>query len=337
MTRRSGTRATEFDRAEAYKWASPKVAWLRSLSKRVPREGALYPAGPWTVLKLLAVQYTADFCLGIMAAPSKTTGRPRQGFGAVVYVDLNAGSGLVSIRDTRAVVAGTGLIGPGLSVREGRRPFDYHILVEPDQQRAEALERRVGTLLPADAFRIIRKGADEATSEVLAEIKARNANFVLVFDPYGFQEGSEESWARILRERSHGDLIATFQTKLAVRHTARSIAPVVGDAILEGTTDDHLTTEEALEAFRRSVARCRQVVQSARVRAGDTGYFYDVVYATRQSKSLTNDWAAAFKRVKNRLDALDGTAIKTMLTIRTLERGIEAWEPETDAKGDLGE
>lgn len=286
------------------------------------------------MLKLLAVDYTADFCLQIMSAPHRNSGAPRQGFGSVIYIDLNAGSGLVSIRGTKALVAGTGLIGPGLSVRGNHRPFDYHILVEPDAARATALRRRVSTLLPAEAFQVLQKGADDATDEILAELKSRRANFLMVYDPYGFQEGSEESWGKILRDRSHGDLIATFQTKLATRHTAKTISPVVGAEAVAGAEDEHLTTEEALKAFQRSILRWRPVVMPARVRAGDTGYFYDVVYATRQSKSITNDWATAFGRVRDKLNALDGTAIRTMLTYRTLDRGLEEWSSGTGAKPD---
>jgi three-Cys-motif partner protein len=297
------------------------VTWLKKLAKGVPREGHVYQTGPWTVLKLLAVYYTVDFCVRIMAAPHHETGEPRQGFGSVVYIDLNAGSGLVGIKDTKAIVAGTALIGPGLSRENPTRAFDYHFLVEPDEGRANALELRLAALLPRERFRVIRKGADDAIDEIVPRLVQTNANFVAVFDPYGFQEGSEKSWARLLGGRRRGDLISTFQTKLATRHTARTITPVIGAGILDGLEDSHLTTSEALEAFRTSVKRHRPVVRDVRIRAGDTGYFYDVLYATRASRT-GEDWAGAFDRVKAKLEALDGTRIRTMLKYRTLERGL---------------
>ena len=117
---------------------------------------------------------------------------------------------------------------------------------------------RVGALIPKDRFRVIQRGADEAVGEILDIVRSGNANFVAVFDPFGFNEGSEESWARLLRERDHGDLIATFQTKMAVRHTAKSIAPLVGPSVLDGHEDEHLTTEAALKAFTESVGRYRR-------------------------------------------------------------------------------
>ena len=293
------------------------------------REGPVYGPGAWTVLKLLAVQYTVDFCLKIMAAPNRESGKPRQGFGSVAYIDLNAGSGLVRPKGTKSILAGTGLIGPALSRDNPGRAFDMHFLVEPDPGLAQALEVRVGALIPKDRFRVIQRGADEAVGEILDIVRSGNANFVAVFDPFGFNEGSEESWARLLRERDHGDLIATFQTKMAVRHTAKSIAPLVGPSVLDGHEDEHLTTEAALKAFTESVGRYRRVVQAVRIRAGDQAYFYDLVYATRLSRT-GGQWADAFGRVKARLEALDGATMKTMLNYRTLERGLDAVaEPET--------
>ena len=321
-TRSKASRINAGKQAAAYAWASPNVIWLKDLARIVPRDGPIYETGPWTVLKLLAVRYTLDFCIRIMAAPYRETGRPRQGFGAVVYIDLNAGSGLVRPRGTKAVLGGTALVGAGLTRENPSRGFDFHFLVEPDAERADALARRARALIPDSQFKVITAGADEAASEILDYLKLRNANFVAVFDPYGFNEGSEKSWARILADRDHGDLIATFQTKLAVRHTARAILPVVGSEAIAGAEDEHLTTAEALDAFRGSVGRYRSVIRDARIRAGDTGYYYDLIYATRASR-IGEDWSKAFDRVKAKLEALDGAKIRTMLNYRTLERGLE--------------
>jgi hypothetical protein len=317
---------------QAFEWASPKVTWLRELAKSVQTDGPIYEVGAWTVLKLLAVYFTLDFCRGIMAAPHKNSGKPRQGFGSVVYVDLNAGSGLVKIKGTKASLAGTALIAAGLSHKHPTRPFDYHILVEPDEAKAEALRSRLGMLLPDERFLIIKDGADQATPRILSELGARKANFVTVFDPYGFQEGTWESWGRILSERPHGDLLATFQSMLATRHTAASFAPVLAEGALGGLADKYVTSGAALDLFLESVQRQRKVVKTARVRSGFTGYFYDVIYATRLSNA-GDDWSGIFDRLKANLEALRGVEMRTMLTHRTFERPLDGFPGSgTDAK-----
>jgi three-Cys-motif partner protein len=100
-----------------------------------------------------------------------------------VYLDLFAGSGLVSIEGTPDVVGGSPLV----ACSGGK--FDYSILVEIKKQKAEALDERLGVFLPKEKYHVIQGNCNEKVDEIISEIKSKVSKpIILAFvDPEGME------------------------------------------------------------------------------------------------------------------------------------------------------
>ena len=133
-----------------------------------------------TVLKLITVHYVSDMFTKI----ARSDNRKIQGFDGAVYVDLFAGTGLVKVKDTGDIVAGSA----PCAVMSGRG-FDYSVMVEKNKNRCKFLKERMSMIIPKDNFEVINGDANKVIDDVISKIKDRfNNPIILAFvDPEGIE------------------------------------------------------------------------------------------------------------------------------------------------------
>lgn len=106
-------------------------------------------------------------------------------WGQRVYIDLYAGAGYNLIKDTRTILKGSPLVALTVS-----NPFDRYIFCERDEEKIEALKKRVKAVAPDANVVFINGKCDECADEILGAIPSHSSsNKVLslcMVDPYDF-------------------------------------------------------------------------------------------------------------------------------------------------------
>ena len=134
----------------------------------------------YTALKLIVLHYTAE----VFSKVARHANQRSLGFDGAVYVDLFAGTGLVKLKNTKDIVAGS-----APCAIKNKHGFDYSVLVEINRDNYTCLKDRVSRIIQQDKFDIICGDANDVITEVIGKIKARYNNpIVLAFvDPEGLE------------------------------------------------------------------------------------------------------------------------------------------------------
>ena len=102
-----------------------------------------------------------------------------------IYVDLYAGAGYSRIKGSQAQVMGSPLIALSVST-----PFDKYVFCEEDEEKLNALKKRVRTISPSANTAFVPGTCDECVDEILKAIPMGSAsNRVLslcLVDPFDF-------------------------------------------------------------------------------------------------------------------------------------------------------
>ena len=160
-------------------WLSEKLSSLLGWAKELPEDGPVTKYRYFTALKLIAVSFYSSVFVRVVKGQTE---QPKVG---AVYVDLLAGTGLVSIKDASSP---TYLAGSPICAAFAEKEFDYIVCVESDRDKCDALERRLAKVRTAE-FDIIRGDCNDKIDEVISKIKSKYTNpIVLVFvDPEAFE------------------------------------------------------------------------------------------------------------------------------------------------------
>jgi len=303
-----------------YQWTKEKVDRLRKIAALVQSgtKDVVDEEGAWTVLKLLSSFQLHGTYLPIMC------GQRDKGYvDRLFYIDLNAGSGLVHVEGTQALVPGTALIGANVHRVHEHESYDYdydhYIFVEPIEKKAEALEQRLLEWLPKDKFTLIRKGADDAVPMILSMLTKRD-HYLCTFDPYGFEQGTWNGYGKLIANTARGDMFINFQTTSVKRTSEQNRKNFFGP----NYPGDYLdrSEDEILQSFRRDIlGPNRAVVEDVRIKGGDGfRYYYDMVYAVAQTGGGAR-FMKAFRDLERRVAKLTGDDIKGMLS----NQGLDKW------------
>jgi len=163
-----------------YDWIRDRLRIITDLGTRVNDGGIVNEYSCHTALKLISVSYYSTIFSGIVRSPRQR----EMGYDGAVYVDLFAGSGLVKVRETGDILAGSTICAAANS-----HGFDYIISVEKDPDFKLALESRLAKVAPSGTFSVIEGDCNSCISEVVRMIKRKFKNpIVLAFvDPEGME------------------------------------------------------------------------------------------------------------------------------------------------------
>jgi three-Cys-motif partner protein len=300
--------------ASDYEWLSQKIDYLRKIAEPVREihRDVLYEAGAWSVLKLVTQDYLNDVYLSIMAN-QRRLGR----WNRLFYIDLNSATGLVRIENSRVVVAGSAIVGANTWKRGPDRAYDHYVFVEPRTEWVDALRARLTGILPSDRFTVYAEGADTAVPKIVAQLGETKSHYLSVFDPFAFQEGTWDSYGRLLQQTGRGDMIVTFQTTMVKRATPEIVGRFFG---AYATEYRDLPESGILDLFKRNLRPYRDVVEHVRITAGGRygRYFYDLIYAVARTKR-GNPFMRSVAQLKDRIQALTGEQIDRMVGYHSLD------------------
>lgn len=300
--------------SEGYDWLSEKVEHVRAIAAGIRgiRRDVVYEAGAWSILKLVTLLHLNDIYLSIMANQ-----RALGHWDRLYYIDLNSATGLVRIEGTKTVVAGSAIVGADTWRRGPKRAYDHYIFVEPKAEWASALDERLRSILPRDRFTVYAEGADTAVPKIIERLAEANSHYFSVFDPFAFQEGTWESYGKLLQATRRGDMVVTFQTTMVKRATPEIVHKFFGPYATEYRD---LSEEGILSLFKNHLQPYRAVVEHVRVAAGGKHgrYYYDLIYAVART-ARGNPFMRGIQDLKERIESCTGEQIDRMLGSHSLE------------------
>lgn len=111
--------------------------------------------------------------------------KQKNNYDGAVYIDLFSGSGLVKLRETGDIIAGS----PLCALSHPDMNFDYAVCVEKDKKKSQVLEQRLDKILPKEKFNVIQGDCNAVISNVVNNIKSKFSNpIVFTFvDPEGME------------------------------------------------------------------------------------------------------------------------------------------------------
>ena len=162
-----------------FTWLKNKLEKLCSLGQELLDDNKRTKYNSHTALKLVSVNYISDMFTNITRSPKRKT----QGFDGAVYIELFAGTGLVEVKDTGDIIAGS----TPCAVTSGKG-FDYSVLVDKDRESCNALQQRIPKI-SQDEFDVVRGDANIVIDDVIEKIKTKFDNpIVFAFvDPEGME------------------------------------------------------------------------------------------------------------------------------------------------------
>lgn len=233
-----------------------------------------YETGAWSAIKLLTI-------LRFVPIYTKIIPKYPQYFRKMYYIELLAGAGLCKIRPRGDVVAGSALMAATLCYE----PFDEYILVEKEEERANALEQRMRIV--TKNLTIYKCDCNECIGDIVNRMETKS-HYLAFVDC----EGVEVEWRTLQTLLGKpGDMLFNFQSQSVARLVGRAKK---GKSALEETLnrffgDDgwkkHDSPDSLLHYYIEKIRymTSRDIVLSFPVK-GPRGFRYDILLATRRTR-----------------------------------------------------
>lgn len=295
-------RAKMDDRA----WVEKHFAALERVAAKAMarRPDVLEHVGAWTVLKQLAIKNILGVYLPIL--------RNQPWAKRLVYIDTHAGCGINALRDTKRQIAGTAL----LPFAGGDARFAHYHYVEIDDAKRTALEERLSLFLPKDQYTIYPEPAIDAIKKIVAAERVTGTHQLCVVDPYSMSQINWDGLAQIMKA-SPGDLVINFPTTEPKRTTQEIAESFFGTGAVRGLLTAETTEQDLLDFFLARLQEHRPVVRTVRIQSGEGRFYYDLVYATRKTRS-DSKFVAAIDEVRARVEGLTGADVMRIIGNRRL-------------------
>jgi three-Cys-motif partner protein len=272
-----------------------------------------YTARKWTPIKLILLMYYMDMYSKIMFRR-----KDELKISELIYIDPLAGAGTNKIQETGDVIVGSPIIGIVFSSYK----FDRYFFAECDAQKRDALQSRIGRLLPSDKF-VIKSDCNELlnyAADHMSNLRGRS-HYVMFIDC----EGIEPKWENMIKVLHHpGDLIFVFQTKVIWEQIVRWKNL---DAVLSffGTKDFmNAKQEELVWVYKKQIASVktlrgkeRELVDHVPVRGDikEGTFYYDVIFAAEKTSGGSPWFGGLLDYVKKRIAKHTGRSVEHALDV----------------------
>lgn len=162
-------------------WIRSKLKKLLEIARKVQDNEIMNQYAEYTALKLISIQYYKTTFLNVV----KRNEKARRYYDGAIYVDLFAGSGLVKLKGTGDIIAGS----PLCALSNNELNFDYAICVEKDRKKSEILDKRLAKIIPKEQFKIIQGDCNIVIDDVIQTIKGKFRNPIIFtfVDPEGME------------------------------------------------------------------------------------------------------------------------------------------------------
>lgn len=273
----------------------------------------------YSALKLISIYYYSEPFLKV----AKNDERLKQGYDGAVYIELFGGAGLVKLKDTGDLVAGSALC----ATADKTKNFDYVICVEKDSKRKHTLETRLAKILPKEKFDVIQGDCNNCINDVISSIKKKfNNPIVLTFvDP----EGMEIKWST-LQTLSDAFSSQDFMINVSASGATRVKGKLEkGDFSPLKTWESYWGNEDAMdillelaqgstveEQYQEKINRVLGKPMGATIAVRDNGDIiaYYILGYTRKTVGGSG-YANVFTALKQRIEKEDRRSVKRFLDV----------------------
>lgn len=284
-------------RQSSAEWILEKIKALADASEELIAVSDIhYPGHAWSIVKLLLLWGWVYVYTTII---------PRH-FNYYRYIDLLAGSGTTSVKETQDVVVGS----PFVAHLFARNPFRSYVYVEKRRDRSEALRQRAKKLIGKKA-QVLKGDCNELIQTILPEEK-RSHSLIFIDN-----EGFDVVWNTVEAIlEANTDVLILFPTSSVMRIaksgcTWSSLNRFYGGGSWRDAQDEEDFLEIYLQQLKERFETLRKKqVYISNVRVGSGQFFYDIVLTCKKGPYIR-----AWQYLKKRLDWKDPRIIETTLDI----------------------
>lgn len=294
------------------------MSWLLKWAEDLPKGEPVTKYSYFTALKLIAVHYYSSVFVKVVNSQIR-----KGNADAAVYVDLLAGTGLVSIKKANPTTHLAGSPICAASTEYGG--FGYTVCVESDAAKCDALKRRLKTKITAKRFAVIHGDCNEKVDDVISSIKSKYKNpIVLVFvDPEAF----EVKFKTLLRlseafERCdfmiHVNSQAVKRERGKITHKSNNASPKVLEDLFNMTAMeifDNLTRspEQQYEEIVKDKLG-KEIGDAIEIHSTTRCIAYHILCYTRYTTGGSG-YANSIKKLKENLEKVDADSVKRHIDI----------------------
>jgi three-Cys-motif partner protein len=275
--------------------------------------------GPWSALKLILHAATVNMYTKVMSSPKSP-------FDEFYYVDALAGTGLSEYENGDCFLGS-----PILAAKSATAPFKKMYFIEGKAENADALEARLEfafndpqfNIQEPDDWQVLPGDTNELMDDVVADIweqRSPGAKFhTLTFVDNQAMDFDWESMEKMAELST--DFLVTYQGAQAVGMNINI------EATHRGKLKDHFgrnlwghglnSREEYKRTYikqMRSLFDTDSILVPTKIYSGRKSYDYDVIYATRETKSGSG-YVDAVKYVKEFVENFDGQDVEDMIEV----------------------
>jgi three-Cys-motif partner protein len=300
-------------------WIRNKLKILVDIAKKYKDDEIMNQYAEYTALKLISLNYYKTTFLNVVTRNPKA----KKYYDGSVYIDLFAGSGLVKLKETGDIVAGS----PLCALSHPAQNFDYAVCVEKDKKKATVLESRLSKILSKDQFTVVQGDCNSVINDVIQKIQSKfKKPIVFTFvDPEGM-----EVKMKTLKQLNDSFLAQDFMINVGSQGVLRVKGKLdKGDTSTESTWKDFWGDENA-EALLYEISNGQTVEKEYQERIaeamgkkfgetipirgipGNIEYF--ILAYSRKTKG-DSKYTKALTDLKTRIEKEDKKSVKRMLDV----------------------
>ena len=310
-----------------FEWLTEHLKAISDLGEKIKDTDPTTVYAGHTALKLIAVRFVSD----VFTKTARRPDRQKEGFDGAVYVDLFAGTGLVKLKDTKDIVAGSAPCAVTVD-----RSFNYSILIEKDRDRCRYLKKRMLKIIHKNNFEVINGDSNAIIKDVIDRIKSKfNNPIILVFvDPKGLEIKFEtlqelgdnfQSCDFLINVNEQGVLRVAGKAKAGIEDITRSLEEylnknkqTVQQELAEGKTPQ----EQYADQVRHRLAK--PIGISIKIRSSGNKTAYYLLSYTRLTSGGSGYGVDPLKSLKQRIEQFNENDVKSVLSqIHNRTRSLE--------------
>ncbi len=302
-------------------WIREKLQILVDIAQKVPKNKIMNEYAEYTALKLISVNYYKTTFLNVV----KQNKKAKKYYDGAVYIDLFAGSGLVKLKETGDIIAGSSLC----ALSDPKLSFDYAVCVEKDRKKSQVLETHLSKVFSIKKFNVIQGDCNVVIKDVVNNIKSRFKNpIVFTFvDPEGL-----EIKMKTLKFLSDSFPAQDFMINVGSQGLSRVKGKLdKGNAAIESTWNDYwrdddanaeallyeISNEQTIEGEyqeRISEVLGKKLGETISIRGVPGNIEYYILTYSRKTKG-DSKYVKSLTALKLRIEKEDKKSVKRMLDV----------------------
>lgn len=278
-----------------------------------------------SIMKLISITYW----VGLFSPIAHRQLREKFGY-TVAYVDSMAGCGVTSTKRAGDYLCGS-CPSAFLSASKKNFPFDMIIGVEIDKKKADALSKRLDTIVGSPNVVVYSDDILAVSSKIASSIKNKTVSYIVI-DPQALQGMTWSGIQPLLNCK--GDAMVTWfeaeawRVKRAAESTENNPAAQAQKARLDelfgkGSWENVKSPEELTSIFvNRVLSECGKTTYEAiKIERSEANYYLMILFTGnfQNADKLAKEWKT---NVERRIHSAHGRDISTLLDVKAKRSAI---------------